>query len=99
MSGVLKWDADEIAQGIEILEGASRSLAEHTVDPPSGIGESTEALGEKLIRLNAVMESLSFCAVGIANGLGAASEAFARADDIALNDLLAVDKYRQSTGF
>ena len=55
MSGVLKWDADEIAQGIEILEGASRSLAEHTVDPPSGIGESTEALGEKLIRLNAVM--------------------------------------------
>ena len=59
MSGVLKWDADEIAQGIEILEGASRSLAEHTVDPPSGIGESTEALGEKLIRLNAVLVSLT----------------------------------------
>ena len=99
MSDVLKWDADEIAQGIEILEGASRSLAEHTVDPPSGIGESTEALAERLIRINAVMESLSFCAVGSGNGLAAASKAFARADDIALNDLLAVDDYRKSKGF
>lgn len=99
MSDLIEWHPDEILRGIRILEGASQSLAGHTVEPPSGIGESTAALAEKLIRINTVMESLSFCAVGIGNGLEAASEAFAREDADVLNDLLAVERYQRSKGF
>lgn len=99
MSDSIEWHPDQISRGIRILEGASQSLAGHTVEPPSGIGESTAALAEKLIRINTVMESLSFCTVGIGTGLEAASEAFARKDVDVLNDLLAVEKYQKSKGF
>ena len=38
MSDWIKWDADEVSQGIRILEGASQSLAANTVEIPSGFG-------------------------------------------------------------
>ena len=93
------WDADEIAQGVRILEGASQSLAANTVEIPSGFGNNQGNLAEKLVRVNAVIETLSYCSVAIGKGLSGASEAFAGADAEALEDLKAVDKYREGKGF
>lgn len=43
----IKWDADEVSQGIRILEGASQSLAANTVEIPSGFGQNQDNLTEK----------------------------------------------------
>ena len=99
MSDWIKWDADEVSQGIRILEGASQSLAANTVEIPSGFGQNQGTLAEKLVRVNAVTETLSYCSVAIGKGLSGASEAFAGSDDEALEDLRAVDKYREGKGF
>ncbi len=99
MSDWIKWDADEVSQGIRILEGASQSLAANTVEIPSGFGQNQGTLAEKLVRVNAVIETLSYCSVAIGKGLSGASEAFAGSDDEALEDLRAIDKYREGKGF
>ena len=95
----IKWDADEIAQGVRILEGASESLATNTVEIPSGFGQNQGTLAEKLVRVNAVIETLSYCVVAIGKGLSGAAEAFAGTDAEVLEDLQAVDKYREGKGF
>ena len=99
MCDYIKWDADEISRGVRILEGASQSLAANTVEIPSGFGQNQGKLTEKLVRINAVIETLSYCSVAIGKGLTGASEAFAGTDAEVLEDLKAVDKYREGKGF
>jgi len=99
MCGYITWDADEVLRGVRILEAASESLAANTVEIPSGFGQNQGTLTEKLIRVNAVIETLSYCSVAIGKGLSGASEAFAGTDAEVLEDLKAVDKYREGKGF
>ena len=99
MCDCVTWHADEVSRGVRILEGASESLAANTVEIPSGFGHNQDNLTEKIIRINAVIETLSYCSVAIGKGLSGASEAFAGSDDKALEDLKAVDKYREGKGF
>lgn len=99
MSDWIKWNADEISQGVDILEESSKSLAEHTVETPSGFGQNQGNLAEKIVRINALIETLSYCSIAIGKGLDGASEAFASAEAAALKDLSAVDKYREGKGF
>ena len=99
MCDCVTWHADEVSRGVRILEGASASLAANTVEIPSGFGHNQDNLTEKIIRINAVIETLSYCSVAIGKGLSGASEAFAGTDAEALEDLKAVDKYREGKGF
>ena len=99
MCDCVTWNADEISQGVRILEGASESLAANTVEIPSGFGQNQGKLTEKLVRINAVIETLSYCSVAIGKGLTGASEAFAGTDAEVLEDMKAVDKYREGKGF
>lgn len=99
MCDYITWDADEVSQGVRILEGASESLAANTVEIPSGFGQNQDNLTEKIIRINAVIETLSYCSFAIGKGLTGASEAFAGTDAEVLEDMKAVDKYREGKGF
>ena len=44
MCDCVTWHADEVSQGIKILEGASQSLAANTVEIPSGFVQNQDNL-------------------------------------------------------
>ena len=99
MCDCVTWHADEVSRGVRILEAASESLAANTVEIPSGFGQIQDNRTEKIIRINAVIETLSYCSVAIGKGLSGAAEEFAGTDAEVLEDLKAVDKYREGKGF
>ena len=72
------------------------NVAAYVLDTPSGVGSNEGRLSERIAKINEVIAMSSFCSLAVAQGLDAASNAFAQADDQAAAEIAAVREYLDS---
>ena len=96
MSGQVVWDSDEVSRASYILEASGENVAAYVLDTPSGVGSNEGRLSERITKINEVIAMSSFCSLAVAQGLDAASSAFAQADDQAAAEIAAVREYLDS---
>ena len=96
MSGQVLWDSDEVSRASSILEASGENVAAYVLDTPTGVGSNEGRLSERIAKINEVIAMSSFCSLAVAQGLDAASSAFAQADDQAAAEIAAVREYLDS---
>lgn len=96
VSGQVVWDSDEVSRASSILEASGENVAAYVLDTPSGVGSNEGRLSERIAKINEVIAMGSFCSLAVAQGLDAASSAFAQADDQAAAEIAAVREYLDS---
>ena len=96
MSGQVVCDCDDVSRASSILEASGENVAAYVLDTPSGVGSNEGRLSERIARINEVIAMSSFRSLAVAQGLDAASNAFAQADDQAAAEIAAVREYLDS---